>query len=140
MFFAHSSGIAYEKTTEFELRELKFRAPDNRCLAMLQAGCGIYRPVLAEGPDAVLKRRFILPPVPEVATALPGGAVAKTEEKWTVGIDCCGLMVEWEAILTLLGRKARLVWASDSDPIVKKYVLDKYKSDIWYDNVFRLSR
>ena len=40
-----------------------------------------------------------------------------------------------EAILTLLGRRARLVWASDSDPVAKKYVLDKYKKDIWYDMV-----
>ena len=48
-------------------------------------------------------------------------------------------MVDWEAVLALLGRKARLVWASDSDPVVKKYVLEKYKMDIWYDNAFRLS-
>ena len=45
VFFVHNSGVAYEKTTELELRKLKFRSPDKRCLAMLQAGCGIYRPV-----------------------------------------------------------------------------------------------
>ena len=80
-----------------------------------------------------------MPPTPEEGPAPLGGADPKSEDVWTVGVDCCGLMVDWEAVQALLGRKARLVWASDSDPVVKKYVLEKYKMDVWYDNAFRLT-
>ena len=106
---------------------------------MLQAGCGIYRSVLTEGPDATLQRRFVLPPDPKEAAAPSNGAALPDDDVWTVGIDCCGLMVDWEAVHALLGRKARLVLASDSDPVIKMYVLEKYKMDCWYDNAFRLS-
>ena len=104
---------------------------------MLQAGCGIYRPVLIEGPDAVLKRRFVLPPPPEPGSASFNDADLNQEDVWTMGVDCCGILVDWEATVALLGSKARLVWASDSDPDVKQYALEKYKMDIWFDDIFR---
>ena len=58
VFFVHNSGVLSRKSTESKLRELKFHAPDRRCLEMLQAGCGIYRPVLTEGPDGVLRAKI----------------------------------------------------------------------------------
>ena len=104
---------------------------------MLQAGCGIYRPALTEGPDGVFKRRFILPPSPDPGSASCNDADLSQGDVWTMGVDCCGLLVDWEVAVSLLGPKVRLVWASDKDPDVKKYALEKYKMNIWYDDIFR---
>ena len=124
VYFVHNSnsGITRDKVAEMELRKLKFRAPDRRCLALLRAGCGIYSPVVTEGPDDGLHRRFVLPPNSDCGAAPLTGAAQSQDDVRTVGADCCGLLVEWEATHALLGSKARLVWASDSQEIRFGYV------------------
>lgn len=61
---------------------------------MLQSGCGIYRPVLTEGPDATLQRRFVLPPKSEDGALSQTDAAHPEDGVCTVGVDCCGLLVD----------------------------------------------
>ena len=81
----------------------------------------------------------MLPPSLDPGSASFNDADLSQGDVWTMGVDCCGLLIDWEAAVSLLGPRVRLVWASDNDPDVKKYALEKYKMDIWYDDVFRSS-
>ena len=57
---------------------------------------------------------------------------------WSVGIDCGGILAEWEAVKSLLGSEASLAFVSDNNPQVKQYILEKYEFDQWFDDASKL--
>ena len=99
VFFCANSWLGATKSQKTELEALGFRAPEKKCLELMRAGCGIYRPVLASDHgkynEPSMSRRFVMPPPVKPGTPgvkeklagekVPGRLVSTAEAFWQNG-------------------------------------------------------